>query len=269
MSQFGFTANWRRRAALQFACVEVRCHQGASRCIAVACACAVLCAYVRSFFALSCSVSCSVWLSSIVLCFAVGMFKRGDMAMLAFFKMKRELNGDDDETDPDEVAETLTDEPQIKKRRQKPEGTVHDPANSLWGQMLRLGEYRNENTRAGRDFKNRFRCTPDEYHTLVNLVNDENWRGLGIGYRPAAPLDLLVLGVLRYLGRAVTFDCLEEMTQISAEVHRTFLHIFVAEGMCTVCLTHISPSALTFSRSLQQVRSISTQNVNPTSEGKA
>lgn len=41
------------------------------------------------------------------------------------------------------------------------------------------------------------------------------------------PLDLLVLGSLRYLGRGWTFDDLEESTGISEEVHRVFFHHFV------------------------------------------
>ena len=42
---------------------------------------------------------------------------------------------------------------------------------------------------------------------------------------PSTPIELLVLGVLRYLGRAVTFDDLEEHTGISEETHRRFFHI--------------------------------------------
>ena len=36
----------------------------------------------------------------------------------------------------------------------------------------------------------------------------------------SAPVELLVLGVFRMLGRACTFDDLEELTDISAETHR-------------------------------------------------
>jgi hypothetical protein len=41
------------------------------------------------------------------------------------------------------------------------------------------------------------------------------------------PLDLLVLGSLRYLGRGWNFDDLEESTGISEESHRRFFHLFV------------------------------------------
>ena len=43
-----------------------------------------------------------------------------------------------------------------------------------------------------------------------------------------APLSLLILGALRYLGRGWTFADLEENTAISIETHRTFFHEFVA-----------------------------------------
>lgn len=45
--------------------------------------------------------------------------------------------------------------------------------------------------------------------------------------RPGSPLELLILGALRVLGRALVFDDLEEGTRISAEVHRTFFHEFI------------------------------------------
>jgi len=45
--------------------------------------------------------------------------------------------------------------------------------------------------------------------------------------RSAAPLEILILGVLRVLARRWTFDDLYEASYISAEVHRRFFHKFV------------------------------------------
>ena len=42
------------------------------------------------------------------------------------------------------------------------------------------------------------------------------------------PLELLVLGSLRYLGRGWTFDDLEEATGISEESHRVFFRRFIS-----------------------------------------
>ena len=43
----------------------------------------------------------------------------------------------------------------------------------------------------------------------------------------SSPIELLVLGSLRYLGRRWTFDDIEEQTAISREVHRSFFHAFI------------------------------------------
>jgi hypothetical protein len=43
----------------------------------------------------------------------------------------------------------------------------------------------------------------------------------------SSPIELLVLGSLRYLGRGWMFDNLEEATSISEETHRVFFHIFI------------------------------------------
>ena len=44
-------------------------------------------------------------------------------------------------------------------------------------------------------------------------------------------LGLLLLGLLRYLGRGWAFDDLEEATAISIHVHRDFIHIFIQFGI--------------------------------------
>ena len=48
--------------------------------------------------------------------------------------------------------------------------------------------------------------------------------------KPSSPLELLILGAFRYLGRGLTFDDLEESTAISEEVHRKFFHKFIKIG---------------------------------------
>jgi hypothetical protein len=40
----------------------------------------------------------------------------------------------------------------------------------------------------------------------------------------------MVLGALRYLGRGLTFDDIEECTSISEETHRQFFHLFITYG---------------------------------------
>ena len=54
-----------------------------------------------------------------------------------------------------------------------------------------------------------------------------------------SPIELLLLGTLRYLGRGWTFDDIEEATAISLEVHRVFsMHSSV--GVVHVFMTDLS-----------------------------
>lgn len=55
----------------------------------------------------------------------------------------------------------------------------------------------------------------------------------------ASPIELLLLGVLRYLGRGWTFDDLEEVTCIGKETHRRFFRLFVDYGKNTLAKKHI------------------------------
>ncbi len=55
----------------------------------------------------------------------------------------------------------------------------------------------------------------------------------------AAPLEILILGVLRYLGRGWTFDDLWENTGVHAEVHCQFFHVFIAYGSDVLYLRYV------------------------------
>jgi hypothetical protein len=86
-------------------------------------------------------------------------------------------------------------------------------------------------TRRGEKFRRRFRMPMKNFTEIMALIREEKWfptfekkNALGdVG----VPLDLLVLGSLRYLGREWTFDHLEESTGISEKTHRRFFHLFV------------------------------------------
>jgi len=58
----------------------------------------------------------------------------------------------------------------------------------------------------------------------------DRWCGHKWNNKQASPIELLVLGSLRYFGCGWTFDDVEENTAISKEVHRTFFHCFVEFG---------------------------------------
>ena len=44
------------------------------------------------------------------------------------------------------------------------------------------------------------------------------------------PIELLLLGALRFFGRGWTLDDLEEQTMISQETHRRFIHLYLSWG---------------------------------------
>jgi DDE superfamily endonuclease len=54
-----------------------------------------------------------------------------------------------------------------------------------------------------------------------------------------SPIELLLLGALRYLGRGLTFDDLEEYSSISEETHRRFFHAFVHWGEIVLFPQHV------------------------------
>jgi len=62
--------------------------------------------------------------------------------------------------------------------------------------------------------------------TLSRLNNQQRTTGScdAVG-NACIPIELLFVGVLRHLGRGVTFDDLEEHTRFSKETHRRFFYI--------------------------------------------
>jgi|SaaInl74LU_5_DNA_1037368.scaffolds.fasta_scaffold05662_6 hypothetical protein len=89
-------------------------------------------------------------------------------------------------------------------------------------------------------FRNRFRMSYSSFKIhLQQVSSDETFRQWSASSTDAAgkdstPIGLLLLGALRYLGRAWTFDDLEEATAISAEIHRSFLHVY--KNWCSTTL---------------------------------
>jgi DDE superfamily endonuclease len=88
-------------------------------------------------------------------------------------------------------------------------------------------------------FRRRFRMAHTTFKRLVERVKRDP---LFMRWRPnvtdcfgsrASPIELLLLGALRYLGRGLTFDDLEEFTAIHEETHRQFFHKFIEFGSTT------------------------------------
>ncbi len=77
-------------------------------------------------------------------------------------------------------------------------------------------------------FRLRFRMPFESYLDFVKEAKDnelfKRWTGFDACGKKSSPIELLILGSLRYLGRGWAFDDIEEATSISEEVHRTFFH---------------------------------------------
>ena len=85
-------------------------------------------------------------------------------------------------------------------------------------------------------FRRRFRMPYTSFLELVELTKGSclfsRWRDDNhdaVGKKPA-PIELLLLASLRYLGRGWTFDDLSESTAVSEEVIRLFFHRFIEFG---------------------------------------
>ena len=83
-------------------------------------------------------------------------------------------------------------------------------------------------------FRRRFRLPYEEFIKMVeDLKTHENfirWHNKDcIGNEPS-DLRLLLMGTLRYIGRGLTFDDIEEFSFVSAEVHRNFFCSFLDYG---------------------------------------
>ena len=75
-------------------------------------------------------------------------------------------------------------------------------------------------------FRNRFRLPYPSYKDLLHQITSDNrferWCGHKWNGKKSSPVQLLLLGSLRYLGRGWTFDNIEEQTAISVSVHCKF-----------------------------------------------
>ena len=97
-----------------------------------------------------------------------------------------------------------------------------------------------DNPRFHKIFRRRFRMPFESFKALVVIAQDDplfkRWKegARDVAGQLAAPLPLLILCALRYLGRGWTFDDLSESTGISEEVIRVFFHAFLWFGSTTL-----------------------------------
>jgi hypothetical protein len=107
------------------------------------------------------------------------------------------------------------------------------PKESMWYNLY-IACPQVQDARFLKKFRRRFRLP---YNSFLEFVEDakENewfprWQSKDCTGCESLPLELLILGAFRYLGRGFTFDDIEEATGISEEVHQVFFHKFILVG---------------------------------------
>ena len=115
-----------------------------------------------------------------------------------------------------------------------------DALTSEWYRRYVSGVHDPKNKKHISRFRRRFRMPYIDFVKLVKEARDDNWfptyekcNALG---QKGIPLEILILGALRYLGRGWTYDDISESTGVSEESHRVFLTAFVK-----ACRAHLYP----------------------------
>lgn len=138
-----------------------------------------------------------------------------------------------------------------------PDGTFEllVPRNSYWYKAY-IAYPARDDPRFLKKFRLRFRLPYNQFEELAKSLEHDDcfkrWHSnrVNVSRVRSAPLPLLVLTALRYLGRGLTFDDLEEGTWCNADVIRVFFHKFVKYGS-TVLYNKYVRSPLTHQDALQ------------------
>ena len=180
---------------------------------------------------------------SLLQCYTDGNFDRRK-----YFRKRMREN----DNDFDEIAELLNDDgwgkndPPTRKDKKKrmrriilarctDDGVLEEipPTDSMWYNLYIACPQVND-TRFHQKFRRRFRLPYNSFLEFVEDAREGNWFPRWMGKdatgKDASPIELLILGAFRYLGRGFTFDDCEEATAISEEVHRVFFHRFIDVG---------------------------------------
>lgn len=146
-------------------------------------------------------------------------------------------------------------EPPKKKTRNRRKGVVEHydedgnrkhlaPNQSSWYTLCVIGSSNpNKSNRFYKKFRRRFRLPCQQHLELVEEARRENWfprwTSKDATGKDSSPLELMMLGALRCLGRGWTFDDLEEATAIAEDVHRCFFHSFIHIGSTVLFDKHV------------------------------
>jgi hypothetical protein len=132
----------------------------------------------------------------------------------------------------------------VYARRDTEDGLLEiiPPEYSMWYKFYVRNFYIKQDAKLAKAFRNHFRLPYPQFLELVEDVrsNDlfDRWCGYKSNNKKVSPVELLLLGLLRYLGRGWTFNDCEESTAIDKDVHQTFfvfslslaVHFFTKNG---------------------------------------
>jgi hypothetical protein len=108
------------------------------------------------------------------------------------------------------------------------------PEESMWYKFYVRNFCINQDAKLAKAFRNRFHLPYPQFLELVEDIRSNNlfdqWCGYKSNNKKVLPVELLLLGSLRYLGRGWTFNGCEESTAIDKDVHRTFFRVFLEFG---------------------------------------
>ena len=150
----------------------------------------------------------------------------------AAYKRKRDRNDDDDDEGEEEIVKE--EEMKAKKGYSARNYNGYDPEQAIeseWYRRYVSGVGWFQQKKHFQQFRRRFRMPYTEFKGLVTLAREQQWfphyERVNACKQPGIPLDLFILGSLRYLGRGWTFDDIAEATGVSEESHRIFFALFV------------------------------------------
>jgi hypothetical protein len=137
---------------------------------------------------------------------------------------------------------------QIKKRKLKrsinlalkPDGSFHElePRNTCW-YITYVVSPNVDDEKFESKFRRRFRCSFVCYSNLLEMILADpmfiRWQNCDAAGRLSSPIQLCLLGTLRYLGMGWTFDDLEESTSVSEETDRQFSHCLTKSLIQHLC----------------------------------
>ena len=92
-------------------------------------------------------------------------------------------------------------------------------------------------------YQNRFHMPYPSYKELLDQIKSDNrfkrWCGHKWNGKKSSPVELLLLELLRYLGRGWMSNDIKEQTAIMCDVHCAFFHNFVDFGSTTLYSMHV------------------------------